>query len=173
MSNHSVIVFLKISISYRKHFLLTLQDLDVLLRPLNLIYTGVESGKRTLTLALAEGIASVYGLSYCEMTTKNYPIPSIENLPAATKELVLERQSAGKKPRNEDLTLPKHVSGILNSISFPLEFTSSEIWGLLPNNIKSQIKSTRITDLFSKGELKDKIEYTGKKRGREKVYRLR
>lgn len=49
---------------------------------------------------------------------------------------------------------------------------SSFYWELLPDAIKKQIKSIRITDLFKKEELNEKVEETGEKRGREKVYKL-
>lgn len=173
MSSSEVKRFLELSIKYRKHFLLTLQDLDTLLMPFGLIYTGVESGKRTLTLALTEGIAKVYGLSYCQIITPNNSIPKIDDLPTQTKARVLERESEGKKMRNEELALPRHVWYIMKSTKLPKEFTSSDIWKLLPLDIQGQVKSIRITDLFKKGELKDKVQDTGEKRGREKLYKLK
>lgn len=38
--------------------------------------------------------------------------------------------------------------------------------------VKKKIKSARTTDLFKKGELRDKVEDTGKQRGMEKLYRV-
>lgn len=165
--------FRKLIKRYRKHFKLSQGDVAEFMNIKQNTYSAMETGRADIDLDKADTIARVYGLRHFQMLDPKQKTPKIESLPPRTKKRVLERKAEGKKLRNDELELPKQVMEVFKSGKLAEKFTSSDIWGLLPNNIKSQIKSTRITDLFSKGELKDKIEYTGKKRGREKVYRLR
>jgi len=71
------------------------------------------------------------------------------------------------------LHLSRHVGNVLSSGQLADEFTSSDVWKLLPADIKSQVKPNRITDLFKKGKLRARVEDMKKRKVREKVYRVR
>ena len=120
-----------------------------------------------------DNIAKIYGLRHYQILDPSQKTPKVEDLPTKTRKRVLERIAEGKKPRDEGLGLSTSVMAILESGNLSEEFTSSEVWSQLQERTRSKIKSVRITDLFNKGELKNKVIDTGKKRGREKVYRSR
>lgn len=157
---------------YRKHYGLSQDDIAELIGIKQNAYSAMETGRGDIDLDKADRVAKVYGLRHFQMLDPKQKMPLIEDLPQRTRERVLERKIKGKKARNDELELPKRIITIFKSGKLREEFTSSNVWDLLPENIKGQIKSTRITDLFKKGDLKDKVEETGEKRGREKVYRL-
>ena len=142
----------------------------------------VFDGKKGIVLKTAERISNIFGLRYFEFGDPNFPLPQIDKLPMATQKAILERKKKGSPEivRNNDLNLAVHIKGVLTSGLLENEFTSSQLLKLLPVDISSQITSRRITDLFRKGELKDKVEDTGKtvkidgKRGpHEIVFRLK
>ncbi len=158
---------------YRKHFKLSQEDVAEFMGIKQNAYSAIETGRGDIDLDKADNVASVYGLRHFQMLDPKQKTPRIDDLPARTKKRVLERKAEGKKLRNDELELPKHIVDVFKSGKLLEEFTSSDVWGLLPEDIKEQIKSIRITDLFKKGELKDKVEDTDRKRGREKLYRLK
>lgn|GEM_PF-1375398 len=158
---------------YRTYFKLSQEDVAGLIGIKQSAYGAMEIGRGNIDFDKGDQIAKVYGLRHFELMIPKRRLPSIEELPPKTKKRVLERKAEGKKTRNDYLKLPTHVIEIVSSESAPKEFTSSEVWGLLAENIKHLIKPVRITDILKKGQLKDKIEETGEKRGREKVYRLK
>lgn len=163
----------KISKNYRKHFGLSQEDVAELMNIKQNAYSAMETGRGDIDLEKADKIAKVYGLRYFQMGDPKQRVPSIENLPSKTKKRALERQAEGKKSRNDELQLPIKVTDILNSGKLPQKFTSADVWELLPEEIKKKVKAIRITDLFNKGQLKNIVEETGEKRGREKLYRLK
>lgn len=161
---------------YLKHFGLTTADISKLIKSNTDAIVEVLEGEKGIVLKTAEKISwMVFGIRYYEFGNPKFPFPKKKSLPKATQEAIVARRKKGTSQfnRNTDLNLPIHINDVLDSGKLEHEFTSSDVWSLLPESIQGQIKSIRITDLFSKGELRDKIEYTGKKRGREKVYRLR
>ena len=161
---------------YLKYFGLIEADIARLTKLSTYSVTEVLEGQKGIVLKTAEEISSVvFNIRYFELGNPQFPLPKKRDLPTATQDAIAERKKKGtpKITRNTELNLPSHVNIVLKSGQLALEFTSSDILNLLPDNIKNQIKSTRITDLFKKGELKDKVEETGIKRGREKVYRLK
>jgi len=162
--------------SYLKHFGLIEADVARLIRSNTDAIDEILVGEKGIVLKTAEKIAwIVFGIRYFELGNPKFPIPKKKDLPLETQEAIVERKKKGVPEinRNTDLNLPLHVNNVLKSGRLKREFTSSDVLGLLPDNIKEQIPSIRVTDLFKKGELRDKVEDTGGKRGREKLYRLR
>ncbi|MFA6071819.1 MAG: hypothetical protein WC810_24855 [Janthinobacterium sp.] len=170
-------------IKYLKHFGLIEADLVRLINSTNTDdIKEILSGKKGVVLKTAERISNIFGLRYFEFGNPKRPIPKITDLPKATQAAILERKKKGNPEiiRNNDLNLGVHVRNVLASAKLANEFTSSDVLKLLPAEIINQITSRRITDLFRKGELKDKVEDTGKtlkvegKRGpKEILFRLK
>lgn len=160
---------------YLNHFGLIDADIARLIRSNTDAIDEILAGKKGIVLRTAEKISwAVFGIRYFELGNPRFPLPKEKDLPPETQEAITERKKKGTPEinRNTDLNLPFHVRNVLKSGKLKSEFTSSDVWKLLPDNIKEQIKSIRITDLFKKGELKDKVEDTGEKRGREKLYKI-
>lgn len=161
---------------YLIKFELAEADISRLTRLSSKSVSDILIGSKGIVLKTAEQISSiVFGIRYFELGNPQFPLPRLEDLPESTQIAIANRKEKGfaDNARNIDLNLPKHVMIVLGSGRLELEFTSSDIWKLLPLDIQGQVKSIRITDLFKKGELKDKVEDTGEKRGREKLYRLK
>lgn len=161
---------------YLKHFGLIEADIARLIKSNTDTMNEILDGQKGIVLKTAEKISwVVFGIRYFEFGNPKFPIPKKNELPGKTQDAIAERKKRGVPGinRNTNLNLPLHVSNVLKSGRLNNEFTSSDVWELLPDDIKAQIKSIRITDLFKKGELKDKVEETGQKRERKKLYRLK
>ena len=158
---------------YRRHFKLSQEDIAEFLGIKQNAYSAMETGRGNIDLDKVDSIAKIYGLRHFQLLQPNQKPPKVNDLPTETRKKVLARQAEGKNPRNDSLALPSRVMEVLLSGSLSKEFTSSEVWTQLQETTRSQIKPVRITDLFNKGELKEKVVDSGKKRGREKLYRLR
>jgi len=161
---------------YLKHFGLIEADVARLTNLSTYSVDEILVGEKGIVLKTAEKISwVVFGIRYYEFGNPKFAIPKKKDLPAKTQDAIADRKKRGAPEinRNTDLNLPLHVNKALKSGKLNNEFTSSEVWELLPDDIKGQIKSIRITDLFKKGELKNKVEETGLKRGKEKMYRLK
>lgn len=161
---------------YLKRFGLIEADIAKLIGSNSDAIEEILSGEKGIVLKTAEKIAwIVFGIRYFELGNPKLPLPKKADLPLATQHAIAERKEKGipEISRNTSLNLPLHVSKVLESGQLDLEFTSSDVWKLLPKNIKEQIKSIRITDLFKKGDLRGIVEETGGKRGREKLFKLK
>ena len=152
-------------IKYLKHFGLIEADLAKLISSTNTDdLKEIRGGKKGVVLKTAERIANIFGLRYFEFGNPTFALPKTEDLPKDTQNAIENRKKKGNPEiiRNNDLNLGVHVKKALKSGQLGDEFTSSQLLKLLPNNIRPLITSRRITDLFRKGELKDKVEDTGK-----------
>jgi Predicted transcriptional regulators len=157
---------------YRKHYRLSQEDVADLIGIKQNAYSAMETGRVDVDLDKAEAISKVYGIRFFQMADPKQKIPKIEDLPARTRKRVLERKAEGKKQR-DDLQLPKYISGVFESGRLPEKFSSFDVLSALPPEIQKKVKPARITDLFKKGILKNRVEDTGEKNGRVKLYRLR
>lgn len=158
---------------YREHFNLSQNDISKLIGITQGAYNAMESGRGTIDLDKADMIAKVFGFRYWEFVHPNRNSIGLEDLPVKTKKLVLSRTHVKRTPKNIDLQLPEKINVIFSSGNLPKEFTSSDIWNNLPSFVKNLVKTTRITDTLKRGSLRNLVEETGEKKGREKLYRLK
>lgn len=166
---------------YLSHFGLSEADLAKLIKSNTDDIREILEARKGVVLKTAEKISNLFGLRYFEFGNPKFPLPKVKDLPQDTQIAIEQRKKKGNPEivRNNDLNLGIHVRKVLESKKLPLEFASSDILQLLPDEVKNQITSRRITDLFRKGELKTKVEDTGKtikiagKRGpKEILFRL-
>ncbi|PWG78095.1 helix-turn-helix domain-containing protein [Pararcticibacter amylolyticus] len=164
---------------YLDHFGLKQGDLGKLIGTGATDIRDILSFKRSVGLSRADRIAKVFGLRYYELGNPGHSFPTFNDLPARTRNSIEKREQAEEPEieRNVGLRLPDHVQQVLLSGRLPEEFTSSDILQLLPENIKTQIQSIRITHLLNNGKLRNSVENTkkvrkapGKGRG-ETIYR--
>ncbi|MCL8537666.1 helix-turn-helix domain-containing protein [Chryseobacterium gallinarum] len=158
---------------YRESFNLSQNDISMLIGITQSVYKAVENGRGTIDLDKADMIAKVYGLRYWELVHPSRKSIEVEKLPVKTKKLVLARKHVKRTPKNRELQLPEKINAIFSSGKLPREFTSSDIWSLLPTSVRDQVKTIRITDTLKKGSLRNLVEETGEKRSHEKLYRLK
>ena len=157
---------------YRVHFKLSQPDLVKLTDIRQSTYRGMEEGTSIVDLERINKIAKVYGLKLWEFINPEQEIPDFEYLAAKTKKLILAKGTNKNTVKYSNIQLPKNIEIVLNSGKLPKEFTPTDIWELLPPAIRDKIASIRVTDSLKKGSLSKKIEYTGKKRGHQKLYKL-
>ncbi|MCT3733711.1 helix-turn-helix transcriptional regulator [Elizabethkingia anophelis] len=158
---------------YRKYFKLSQNEIAKLSGLTQSAYSSIEIGKGNIDFDKVDSIAKIYGLRVWELIHPNQKIPKLSELPLKTRNLVILLEQKGGGIRNSNLNLPKRIKMVLDTNELPLEFTASDIWKLLPNEIREDIKTTRITDTISRDAFSQLINFTGKKRGREKIYRLK
>ncbi|MCF3109569.1 helix-turn-helix domain-containing protein [Niabella sp. CC-SYL272] len=158
---------------YREHFNLTQNDMAKLMGIKESAYRMMENGRGNIDMDKIQLIARVYGLKTWELINPAQRIPGQEQLPPQTRKLVVANKDIIRVPRDMGLQLPEKINSVLDSGKLPEEFTSSDIWSLLAENTRKKVKTTRITDLLTKGTLKAKVEETDSKRSREKLYRLK
>lgn len=167
---------------YINHFNLSEVDIANLIGVNSVNVHEIIKGTRDASLKTINKISGLFGLSYYEFGDPKFPLPKVNDLPQDTQIAIEQRKKKGNPEiiRNNDLNLGIHVRKVLESKKLLLEFASSDILQLLPDEVKNQITSRRITDLLRKGELKAKVEDTGKtikiegKRGpKEILFRLK
>lgn len=157
----------------REHYNLSQNDFAHLMGIKLLAFRALENGRGTIDLSKAASIAKVLGLHIWEILHPDLKFPELKKLPTKTRELAISRQGIKRTPKSMDLQLPEKIKKILSSGKLPREFTSNEVWKLLPTEVKNKIKASRITDSLNRGALNKAVENTGKKRSHEKVYRLK
>lgn len=125
-------------------------------------------GEKNIVLKTAEQISKVFGLRYFKFGDPEFDFLDAESLPEETRLIISKRRKIGKPvvDRNNELKLPYHIIAALKSENLPLEFTSSDLFNLLPVNIQQSIKQpSRITDAFIKNnDLKKLVVDTNRKR---------
>lgn len=158
---------------YRTHFHLTQQDFAMLIGWDQPIYSAMELGRRNIDLDKINLIAKIYGVEGWEFVRSETAIPQLKELPRQTRNLVVMRMKEGKDPRNTGIRLPTEIKAIMFSGKLPAEFASTDIYKLLSNDKKAQTNPYRISDALNRGSIKMLIVDLGKKRGKEKLYRLK
>ena len=140
--------------TYRLSFELTLSDLVQLTHIKQSTYRGMEIGSSAIDFNKINKVAKVYGLPLWEFINPNQEIPEFANLDAKTKELILSKNANSNQRKQPNPQLSKHIEEVLHSGNLPREFTSSDIWALLPPKIKERIPSYRVTDSLKKRHIK-------------------
>jgi len=163
---------------FREHYNISEKNLDILLKEKKLTYTKLEYGKRTLTLELAEGIAEVYGLTYCKFIEPDQGPPEIKDLPIATQEKIETKEGKFKVAQKGTLNLNENIVIVLNKYVAGNTFTNSQIISKLPKDLVKHMTGKSIE--WNKGILKDLVIDTkktspspaGNNFKQEKIYEL-
>jgi hypothetical protein len=178
MENSNEGKFRKKAKEFRLHYNLSEDDIDQLLKEKDLVYSKVESGKRTITLQLAESYPLVvYGIEYCVFKKDETTFPEYEKLPEATKTLLESKANAGNKVGSKGTkNKASYVVIVIKDFKIGHQFTKSEIISVLPSPL---ILETAID--WNKGLLKGLVKNSntskhwvdekGKKR-REATYEI-
>lgn len=158
MSNSLEGIYIEKAKAFRLHFKLSEEEIDELLRDKDLGYSRLESGKRTLTLELAEAYPLIYGIEYCDFKKRNITFPSFEQLPKATQELINKKSASGNKVGLKG-TKNKASYVVILIKDFPIghKVTNSSIIPLLP----APANKDQSID-WGKGLLKGLVKNTGK-----------
>jgi|SRR5690606_34658825 len=150
--------FIKNAKLFRLHFGLSEDEIDLLLVDKKLKYKGLELGTRTLTLELAEAYPLIYGIEYCDFKKEETTIPTFEELPKATQNLIRNKTSSGNKVgRKGTKNKASYVIILIKDFSLGHKFTNSQIIPSLPPPAN---KDQSID--WGKGLLKGLVKNTGK-----------
>lgn len=178
MENSKEGKFRKKAKEFRLHFNLSEDDINQLLKEKGLVYSKVESEKRTITLELAESYPLVvYGIEYCVFKKDETTFPEYEKLPESTKTLLESKANAGNKVGSRGTkNKASYVVIVIKDFKVGHQFIKSEIISVLP----SPLNLEKAID-WNKGLLKGLVENTdtskhwvdknGKKR-REAIYEM-
>ena len=178
MENSNEDKFRKKAKEFRLHFNLSEDDIDQLLKEKGLVYSKVESEKRTITLELAESYPLVvYDIEYCVFKKDETTFPEYEKLPEATKRLLESKSNTGNKVGSKGTkNKASYVVIVIKDFKTGHQFTMSEIISVLP----SPLNHEKAID-WNKGLLKGLVKNTntskhwidenGKKR-REAIYEV-
>lgn len=152
--------FIEKAKQFRIHFDLTEQDIDFLLKKVRLKYSGLEKGKRTLTLALAEAYPLLYGIGYCDFKKAIVTFPDSNDLPQSTKDFY---NSPHKSPTSGlGLRGTKHKNSYIifamKSYAVGDQFVNSDILSKLPAPL-DQEKAIEWNKGLLKGLVKNTKEY--------------
>lgn len=163
---------------FRLHFNLSEDDIDQLLKEKGLVYSKVESGKRTITLELAENCPLVvYGIEYCLFKKDETTFPEYEKLPEATKTLLESKANAGNKVGSKGTkNKASYVVIVIKDFKVGHQFIKSEIISVLPSplNLEKAIdwnKGLLAGLVKNTNTSKHWVDEEGKKR-REAIYEI-
>ncbi|MDQ1151187.1 hypothetical protein QE382_003171 [Sphingobacterium zeae] len=163
---------------FRLHFNLSEEDIDQLLKGKDLVYSKVESGKRTITLELAESYPFViFGIDYCVFKRDETTFPEYEKLPLATRELLESKSNAGNKVGSKGTkNKASYVVIVIKDFKEGHKFIKSEIISVLPSPLNLE-KSIDWNKGLLKGLVKNTntsknwVDENGKKH-REAIYEM-
>ncbi|MDR6733482.1 hypothetical protein [Sphingobacterium sp. 2149] len=163
---------------FRLHFNLSEEDIDQLLKGKDLVYSKVESGKRTITLELAESYPFViFGIDYCVFKRDETTFPEYEKLPLATRELIESKSNAGNKVGSKGTkNKASYVVIVIKDFKEGHKFIKSEIISVLPSPLNLE-KSIDWNKGLLKGLVKNTntsknwVDENGKKH-REAIYEM-
>ncbi|MDQ0477093.1 helix-turn-helix domain-containing protein [Chryseobacterium sp. MDT2-18] len=155
---------------YREQYKFTQKEIAQLSGLTQSAYSAIEIAKGNIDFDRANCIAQAYGIKLWDFINPNKTMPEIKDLPNATRIIALLNKDKIISNAKTDLNLPERIMTILNSNKLSEQFTSSDIWKMLPIEVRDSIKTTRVTDTISRDAFKDIIAFTGQKRGREKIY---
>jgi len=126
--------FTKKAKTFRLHFQLSEEDVDELLKEAGVSYSKLESGKRTLTLALAEAYPLLYGIKYCDFKKVETEIPIFENLPQSTQFFIKNKPNLGNKVGLKGTkNKASYIIIAIKDFEIGHTFINSEILQLLPD----------------------------------------
>jgi len=157
MENSSEGKFRKKAKEFRLHFNLSEEDIDQLIKEKGLVYSKVESGKRTITLELAESYPLVvYGIDYCVFKKDETTFPEYEKLPESTKILLESKENSSNKVGSKGTkNKASYVVIVIKDFKVGHQFIKSEIISVLPSplNLEKSID-------WNKGLLKGLVKNT-------------
>ncbi|KMQ70213.1 helix-turn-helix domain-containing protein [Chryseobacterium koreense] len=155
---------------YREHYKLTQNEIAKLSGLTQSAYSAIEIAKGNIDFDKTNCIAQAYGIKLWDFINPSTTIPEIKNLPNATRAIALLNKDKIISIAKTDINLPQRIMTILNCNKLPEQFTSSDIWKMLPIEVRDSIKTTRVTDAISREAFRNIIAFTGQKRGKEKLY---
>ncbi|MBU8882309.1 helix-turn-helix domain-containing protein [Kaistella sp. DKR-2] len=155
---------------YREHYKFTQNEIAKLSGLTQSAYSAIEIAKGNIDFDKTNYIAQAYGIKLWDFINPSTTIPEIKNLPNATRAIALLNKDKIISIAKTDINLPERIMTILNSNKLSEQFTSSDIWKMLPIEVRDFIKTTRVTDAISREAFRNVIAFTGQKRGKEKVY---
>ncbi|MHA6697757.1 helix-turn-helix domain-containing protein [Chryseobacterium sp. A321] len=155
---------------YREQFNFTQKEIATLSGLTQSAYSAIEIGKGNIDFDKVHTIAKAYGLTIWDFINPSNKIPKIIELPESTKIIAILKKDKVNSSGRTNLNLPQQIMKIINSNKLSDQFTSSDIWKMLPVEIKDSIKSTRVTDTISRQAFSAVIFFTGRKRGKEMLY---
>ncbi|WP_312329299.1 hypothetical protein [Sphingobacterium sp.] len=178
MENSSEVKFREKAKKFRLHFNLSEEDIDQLLKGKDLVYSKVESGKRTITLELAESYPFViFGIDYCVFKRDETTFPEYEKLPSVTRELLESKSNAGNKVGSKGTkNKASYVIIVIKDFKKGHKFIKSEIISVLPSPLNLE-KSIDWNKGLLAGIVKNTntsehwVDENGKKR-REAIYEI-
>ncbi|MEC3881616.1 hypothetical protein [Parapedobacter sp. 10938] len=138
-------------------------DIKKLLKATTDIVKDLKNGKNGPTITKAESISQIFGLRYYQFVDPEVsPLPK-EELPAATITAIDDRNENGppeSRGSYNSLNLKHFIINALVDFKDRKEFLPSDVYEVLPEELKSKLKSPiRVTGLFS-NELKKNVEKT-------------
>lgn len=155
---------------YREQYKFTQNEIAQLSGLTQSAYSAIEIAKGSIDFDKTNCIAQTYGIKLWDFINPSKTMPEIKDLPNSTKIMALSNKDKIISPSKKDLNLPERIMTILNSDKMSEQFTSSDIWKMLPIEVRDTIKTTRVTDTISRDAFKNVIAFTGRKRGKEKIY---
>lgn len=134
------------------------EDIDSLLQHLCIGYSRLESGKRTLTLELAEAYPLIYGLEYCDFKKETTLVPEFGDLPQSTQDFINNKSgSGGKVGAKGTKNKASHVIMLIKDFAVGHKFCNIDIIPQLPSPLNQES-----TIDWNKGLLKGLVKNTSK-----------
>lgn len=151
--------FIAKSEEFRLHFKLSEDDIDALLVEKKLKYKGLESGKRTLTLELAEAYPLIYGIEYCDFKKDETVFPEFSELPQATQNHINNRPEGmgNKVGLKGSKNMASYVIRAIKDYAVGREFLNVDVLKALPSPLNQAVTIT-----WSNGLLKGLVKSTKK-----------
>ena len=158
----------------RKFYGLTQEVMGALIGFHQASYSALEKGRRTVTFELIDIAEKAFGIEENKLTAKRFTPPPIDQLPVATRNIILENRKVGKEPRNGSLKLRPEVEKIISNFKETEEFSRSTIYELLPEEKRKACSPQRVSDTLNNKKVKSLIMPTGRKtNNKEVIYRKR
>lgn len=149
--------YIKKAKAFRLGLKLSEGDIDNLLKEKKLLYTKLESGKRTLTLELAEAFTLIFGMNYCEFRKEETCLPNFLSLPKSTQDYINNKSNIDKNTVGVKGTKNKASYIVIAIKDFMIgdSFTNSDILSKLPDPLNQEFSID-----WNKGLLKGLVKNT-------------
>ena len=151
--------FIAKSEEFRLHFKLSEDDIDTLLAEKKLKYKGLGSGKRTLTLELAEAYPLIYGIDYCNFKKDETVFPEFSELPQATQNYINNKPEGmgNKVGLKGSKNMASYVIRAIKDYAVGREFLNIDVLKELPSPLNQAVTIT-----WNNGLLKGLVKSTKK-----------
>src|SRR5690606_22916325 len=136
--------FIAKSEEFRLHFKLSEDDIDTLLAEKKLKYKGLGSGKRTLTLELAEAYPLIYGIDYCNFKKDETVFPEFSELPQATQNYINNKPEGmgNKVGLKGSKNMASYVIRAIKDYAVGREFLNIDVLKELPSLLNQAVTIT-------------------------------